>query len=88
MAKRLQIEYPSSLLLEREVDGKNADQVVAAVIKQWLSIRGNSKWILVFDNVDNPKFPGISDPQAYDIGSYFPEAHQGSILKSLQDLQI
>ncbi len=33
-----------------------------------------------FDNVDNPKLPGISDPQAYDVKSYFPEAHQGSIL--------
>lgn len=78
MAKRLQIEYPSSALLRRVIDEKNVDQVVA-VIKQWLSIRGNSRWILVFDNVDNPKLPGISDPQAYDVKSYFPEAHQGSI---------
>lgn len=79
MAKRLHIEYPSSALLRRTVDEKKADEVVA-VIKQWLSIRGNSKWILVFDNVDNPKLPGVSDPQAYDTRSYFPEAHQGSIL--------
>lgn len=49
-------------------------------MKQWLSIRGNTQWILVFDNVDNPKLPGINDPQAYDIRLYFPDAHQGSIL--------
>lgn len=60
MAKLLQIEYPSSALLGRVIDEKNVDQAVE-VIKHWLSIRGNSIWILVFDNVDNPKLPGISD---------------------------
>lgn len=79
MAKRLHIEYPSSALLRRAVEQKDANQVVG-VVKQWLSTKGNTQWILVFDNVDNPKLPGISHPQAYDIRLYFPEAHQGSIL--------
>ncbi len=70
IAKRLHIEYPSSMLLRRAAEEKDADQVVA-VIKQWLSIKGNAQWILVFDNVDNPKFRGISDPQAYDVGYIF-----------------
>ncbi len=79
MAKRLHNEYPSSVLLRTTTKEKNLDRVVA-VIKQWLSLRGNTRWMLVFDNIDNPKLPGIEDPQAYDIGLYFPEAHQGSIL--------
>ncbi len=79
MAKRLHIEYPSSTLLRRAAEEKDADQVVAA-INQWLSIKGNTQWILIFDNVDNPKIPGISDPQAYDVRLYFPAVHQGSIL--------
>ena len=79
MAKRLYIEYPSSALLRSAAEEKDADQIVA-VIKQWLSIKGNTRWILVFDNVDNPKLPSISNLQAYDIRLYFPEAHQGSIL--------
>ena len=79
IAKRLRSEYPSSALLKRAAEIKDSDQVVT-VIKQWLSIKGNTQWILVFDNVDNPKLPGISDLQAYDIRKYFPEAHQGSIL--------
>ncbi len=79
MAKRLHIEYPSSALLRTASEEKDADQVVA-LIKKWLSTRGNTQWMLVFDNVDNPKLPGISDPQAYDIRLYFPEAYQGSIL--------
>ena len=79
MARRLYIEYPFSALLRRAAEEKDADQVVV-FIKQWLSIKGNTQWILVFDNVDNPKLPSISDPQAYDIRLYFPEAQQGSIL--------
>ena len=79
MAKRLHLEFPSSALLSRAAEEKDADQVVA-VIKQWLSMKGNTQWILVFDNVDNPKLPDNNDPQAYDIRLYFPEAHQGSIL--------
>ena len=66
---------------------KDADQIVA-FINQWLSIKGNDQWILVFDNVDNPKLPGISDPQAYDIRSYFPEAYQGSILITIRSSRL
>ena len=79
IAERLHNEFPSSTLLKTAVEEKNADRMVAA-IKQWLSIRKNTRWILVFDNVDNPKLPGVKDPQAYDVGLYFPEAHQGAIL--------
>lgn len=79
MAKRLHNEYPSSTLLRNAAEEKDTDQVITA-IQKWLSIRGNTKWILVFNNIDNPKLPGVKDSQAYDIRSYFPEVHQGSIL--------
>ena len=79
MAKRLYDNYPSSTLLRTAAESKDADQVVGAM-KRWLSTKGNIQWMLVFDNIDNPKLPGIKDPQAYDIESYFPEAHQGFIL--------
>ena len=79
MAKRLYNKYPSSMLLKTAAEEKNANKMVAA-IQNWLSMEKNTQWILVFDNVDNPKLSGIEDPQAYDIRSYFPEACQGSIL--------
>lgn len=79
MAKRLYNEHPSSSLLKTIAEEKDANRIVT-LIKEWLSIRGNSQWILVFDNVDNPKLTGIEDSQAYDIRLYFPEALQGSIL--------
>lgn len=79
MAKRLYNKYPSSTLLKTAAESEDEDQVVG-VMNRWLSANGNTRWILVFDNIDNPKLPGIKDPQAYDLRSYFPEAHQGSIL--------
>lgn len=79
MSKRLYNEHSSSALLRTAAESKDPDQVVEAM-KRWLSTRGNIRWMLVFDNIDNPKLPGTKDPQAYDIKSYFPEAHQGFIL--------
>lgn len=79
MASRLYMQYPSSTLLKTATESQDANKTIA-VIKQWLSKKENNKWFLVFDNVDNPKLPGTSDPQAYDIRLYFPEAYQGLIL--------
>jgi hypothetical protein len=78
-AKRLHKYHPASELLRRAVESKDIEDTVANV-KDWFSIKGNHRWLLVFDNVDNPKLPGVEDPQAYDVESYFPETHQGSII--------
>ncbi|MCJ1467841.1 hypothetical protein MMC07_006466 [Pseudocyphellaria aurata] len=79
MAHRLYNEHPSSTLLKTAAESKDPDQVVDAM-KRWLSLKANTRWLLVFDNIDNPKLPGMRDPQAYDIKSYFPAAYQGFIL--------
>ncbi|SLM35632.1 P-loop containing nucleoside triphosphate hydrolase [Lasallia pustulata] len=79
MANRLYKEHPSSALLRTAAEAKDVDQIVV-IIRQWLSAKENHRWMLVFDNIDNPKLPGNEGPQAYDVRSYFPEAYQGSIL--------
>ncbi len=87
MAKRLFDQFPSSTLLRTAAESKDADQVAEAM-KRWLSVKGNNQWLMVFDNVDNPKLPGIKDPQAFNIKSYFPEAHQGFILITTRSSQL
>ncbi len=87
MAERLFDQFPSSTLLRTAAESKDADQVAEAM-KRWLSVKGNNQWLMVFDNVDNPKLPGIKDPQAYNIKSYFPEAHQGFILITTRSSQL
>jgi hypothetical protein len=79
MARRLYSEHENSLLLRTAAESKESDAVVA-YMRKWLSIKENHRWILIFDNIDNPKIAGSQDPQAYDIRSYFPEANHGSII--------
>ncbi|KAL9081536.1 MAG: hypothetical protein Q9159_007284 [Coniocarpon cinnabarinum] len=55
------------------------DQVVR-LVKGWFSTPTNEKWLLVFDNVDNPKVSMETNADAVDIRAYFPEADAGSIL--------
>lgn len=47
---------------------------------QWLSQQGNDRWMIVYDNYDDPRLPGIQCATGYDIRAYFPSRAQGSIL--------
>jgi hypothetical protein len=55
------------------------DQVVNAV-KVWLDLRKNSRWLMIYDNYDNPRTPNNSDRSAVDVRQYLPEADHGSII--------
>jgi NB-ARC domain len=48
--------------------------------REWLSRRGNESWLLVYDNYDDPRLPGIDSLTGYDIRDFFPKRAQGSIL--------
>ena len=62
----------------RDADtARNVNKSVQEVLT-WLAASENSRWLLVFDNVDR-KFQS-SDPLSYDIKEYFPAADHGAIL--------
>lgn len=69
---------PASYAGNVDKDG-NPDQTIANV-KAWLNLPNNTRWLLVYDNYDNPKLPNNKDSAAVDIEKYLPEAHQGSVL--------
>ncbi|CRG88502.1 Nephrocystin-3 [Talaromyces islandicus] len=52
----------------------------ATQVLQWLAIPENSRWLVIFDNIDqySPVHDGTDD--GYDIGEFFPTADHGSIL--------
>lgn len=77
-ARRIAMDCPSSRLggLDEE---KDLDKVVSAV-KCWLDQPKNTRWLMVFDNYDNPKLPGVTDPTMVDIHRCLPETYHGSIL--------
>lgn len=49
-------------------------------IRRWFSQPENGQWLLLFDNYDDPKLPGVNSPTGYDIRQYFPFKDHGSIL--------
>ena len=78
-AKQILREHPSASRL-RSVDIKeNLDEAIDAV-KEWLSLPNNTRWLMIYDNYDNPRFAGNTDPAAVDIRKYLPESYQGSVI--------
>jgi hypothetical protein len=49
-------------------------------VRRWLSEPKNDRWLLIFDNYDDPYLPGIRSLTGYDIRSFFPTCSQGSII--------
>ena len=78
-ARRLPRNYLTQELLDRPQNEETLGSILRDM-KNWLSLKGNDRWLLIYDNVDNPKFPDNKAQDAYDVQSYFPEAHHGSVL--------
>jgi hypothetical protein len=62
----------SQELLDNQQDLSSLKKPIKGV-KRLLALPRNDKWLLIFDNVDNPKIPQDRDKSAYDIRPYFPE---------------
>lgn len=68
----------TSTLASADLNG-DLDQVISAV-KTWLSLQRNTRWLMVYDNYDNPRTPGNSDASAADIRGFLPGVDHGSII--------
>ena len=78
-ARRLPKRYFNQALLQ----GSQNEETLADILQEmkvWFDLPGNYRWLMIFDNVDNPKIPDNKDAHAYDIRSYFPKNYRGSIL--------
>lgn len=60
--------------------GAHEEERLVQQARQWLSQRGNDKWLIVYDNYDDPRLPGMDSISGYDIRGYFPPRAQGGIL--------
>lgn len=87
MARQILREYPSASRLN-SVDTKgDLDEVVDAV-KAWLSLPNNNRWLIIYNNYDNPKLPGNRDSAVIDIQKFLPELYQGSIIITTRSSQV
>ncbi|KAH8194994.1 hypothetical protein TruAng_010833 [Truncatella angustata] len=79
VARQILQQHPNASHLSGLDPQQNAEEVVEAV-KAWLSLPGNNRWLLVYDNYDNPKLADRTDHGGIDIKRFLPIAYQGSII--------
>ena len=87
IAQQVVKHYPSTSMLASIDLDKDLDQVVSAV-KAWLEIPRNTRWLLIFDNYDNPKTPDNSSRSAVDVRSFLPKYDHGSIVITTRSSQV
>jgi hypothetical protein len=87
VARQILQEHPSASRLSSVDIKKEFDEVIDAV-KSWLSLPSNTRWLMIYDNYDNPKLPGSTDPASLDIRKFLPEAYQGSIIITTRSSQV
>lgn len=66
------------------------EQLAIERVKQWLSESENDKWLMIFDNYDNPYFSETptSATNGFDIRSFFPSRSQGNILITTRSTRV
>jgi hypothetical protein len=74
IARQILREHPLASRLSSVDVKKNLDEVID-VIKSWLSLPNNTRWLIIYDNYNNPKLPGNTDPIALDIRKFLPESY-------------
>ncbi|KAH7418739.1 kinesin light chain 1 [Cadophora sp. MPI-SDFR-AT-0126] len=57
LAKQISREHLSAIRVSNLETKQNLDEVVESV-KSWLSLPNNTRWLMIYDNYDNPKLPG------------------------------
>src|SRR5271155_717942 len=74
------VKIATQVLEEPSVNNSSEEERIVQQMQQWFSRPDNDKWLVVFDNYDNPRVPHITSTTSYDIRDYFPHRVQGSIL--------
>ena len=79
--------HPSTdVLASINLEG-NLDQVVNGV-KTWLDLQDNMRWLIIYDNYDNPKTSGNPDSSAVDVRRFLPSSDHGSIIITTRSSQV
>ncbi|KAF2727806.1 hypothetical protein EJ04DRAFT_450658 [Polyplosphaeria fusca] len=82
----LQCHPSTSVLSSVDLEG-DLNRVVSAV-KAWLDLPGNARWLMVYDNYDNPRISKNSDRSTVDIRQYLPESDHGSIIITTRSARV
>ncbi|KAJ5313205.1 uncharacterized protein N7443_000089 [Penicillium atrosanguineum] len=70
---------PGQLWDSGSTDDREVEQRARHMLR-WLGLEGNSRWLIILDNIDQYSPLGSAVGDGYDIGEFFPAADHGSIL--------
>lgn len=87
VAKRIIRYHPSARWVCSLGSNANLEDYVAAV-NAWLSEKGNTHWLAIYDNYDNPKIRSNKALDAIDIRKFLPDALQGSVIVTTRSPQV
>ncbi|EMR83515.1 putative nb-arc and tpr domain protein [Botrytis cinerea BcDW1] len=87
IARQVLRHHPSTTVLSSVDQDGDLDQVVSAV-KDWLDSSRNTKWLMIYDNYDNPKTANNPDKLAVDIRQLLPRSDHGSIIITTRSSQV
>ncbi|KAK5110490.1 hypothetical protein LTR85_001019 [Meristemomyces frigidus] len=87
VAERILRYHPSTRHVSFADLTGNLDEIVAAVLA-WLSDSEDRRWLVIYDNYDNPKVPGNDARDAVDILRFLPDAYQGSVIITARSAQV
>ncbi|KAK8911454.1 hypothetical protein QC760_000482 [Botrytis cinerea] len=79
--------HPSTTMLSSIDLDNDLDQVVS-VVKNWLDSPQNTRWLMIYDNLDNPKTSNNPDNSAVDIRQFLPRSDHGSIIITTRSSQV
>ena len=88
LAQRIQRHNKQREAGQSEVIVQLKQEQAIQLVRQWLSQAENKTWLLMFDNYDDPRLPGIRSSTGYDIRTFFPYSTQGSILITTRSSRI
>ncbi|KAF2452241.1 P-loop containing nucleoside triphosphate hydrolase protein, partial [Lineolata rhizophorae] len=87
IAQQVLKHHPSTRVLSGvDLEG-DLDRVVNAV-KAWLDLQGNTRWLVVYDNYDNPRISNNSDRSTVDVRQYLPGSDHGSIIITTRSARV
>lgn len=87
VAQQVLRHHPFTSVLSSVDQDTDLDQVVS-VVKGWLDFPQNAKWLMIYDNFDNPRTTGNSDDSTVDIHQFLPRSDHGSIIITTRSSQV
>ncbi|KMU90246.1 TPR repeat-containing protein [Coccidioides immitis H538.4] len=90
VTRRLASDQNDEAIVEDMKDSKGIEKRAKEALN-WFALKGNNKWLIIFDNVDKDPSGEVEDDEAFPVEDFFPGADQGAIiittrLRQLQEL--